>query len=573
MAIRNIFEEPLFIDKNKLSNFSFVQNEPTVEQPLFVQAQSTPQFLPQGQQDIIGKGISKVLGYKGFPMIHEPTLTEDKKVVWEKAPEEKQLYYDPAVITGVKAVGKVPKAAQTFKALVTRIANDLNSSLFNYKTISPTTFQQLTPSFQSFKRVNNKWRYIQSEKSKGIQLQPLPDEEDLRKMNLLEKADKLGLLDKNVNYPRLDSSGPYFNQLKKIQEKNIIRGLQEERIANLKFEREEKQIDKFLRQIEKNPEMNATQEWLSRWTSGDIELEMPSEKVISYLEKGSFKSSTPIKLYRGTIIEEKLSDIGKKYSSWTTSRRVAENFSKAETQFGGFHFNTLGGQLRQKEMQKIYEITVNPKDILVEFNKLPRSLRKIGLDASMGGTEREVILKPGFKPIIEKERKGMPVEAFAGLGIGAGIQKALEKVIPSKEIKINNATNRNSAYYQGNLKDAIAQNETGTIPQEKKYTYSKLSGSRILGRDLGKYQITTAELKVYSPKYLGKEVSAKEFIDNPQLQEIYMDNKIKDWINKGYTDEQILAYHRGGQNVNINEPHIQEYIKKGTTTFQQLNQK
>ena len=92
---------------------------------------------------------------------------------------------------------------------------------------------------------------------------------------------------------------------------------------------------------------------------------------------------------------------------------------------------------------------------------------------------------------------------------------------------------------------AIAHNETRGV--EKPYELRKPSGSKSLGDDMGKYQITEGELKTYAKRFLGKTVSASEFMKSPELQDRYIKNKIE-WLHKnyGWTIDEILAAHRGG---------------------------
>lgn len=122
------------------------------------------------------------------------------------------------------------------------------------------------------------------------------------------------------------------------------------------------------------------------------------------------------------------------------------------------------------------------------------------------------------------------------------------------------------------IRDAIALNETSIIPEAKKYTFTRFSGIKALGRAMGKYQITEGELKDYAEKYLGQKVTAKQFLNSPALQDKYMLAKIERLRSElGMTDDQIFAAHFGGINYNINRKSVQEYIKRGLNHLNNLS--
>ena len=142
-----------------------------------------------------------------------------------------------------------------------------------------------------------------------------------------------------------------------------------------------------------------------------------------------------------------------------------------------------------------------------------------------------------------------------------GVNKALEKIaskpytyIKKKEIK--------PKYSVKQLADAVAYNETGIIPKGKKYSYFKYSGKPELGDDLGKYQITEGELAGDSKKYYGRKLSREEFLNNPRIQDAYIFRKIQYLRKKGYTDEQIFKFHRGGIHVNLDSEKVVKYANK-----------
>jgi hypothetical protein len=92
----------------------------------------------------------------------------------------------------------------------------------------------------------------------------------------------------------------------------------------------------------------------------------------------------------------------------------------------------------------------------------------------------------------------------------------------------------------------IAFVETNTVPEDQKYSFRKPSGSKSMGDDIGKYQVTEGELASYADVFLGREVSADEFAASPEIQEEYMSKKVKKLRGDGLSDKEIAAFHRAG---------------------------
>lgn len=120
---------------------------------------------------------------------------------------------------------------------------------------------------------------------------------------------------------------------------------------------------------------------------------------------------------------------------------------------------------------------------------------------------------------------------------------------------------------------AIANNETGI--EKKPYSFHQSSGEKALGQALGKYQITSAELKTKSKQFLGKLVTDKEFLSSPTLQDKYMEAKIRWLQSKGYSDAQVIAANRGGFSDFRNKDAIvskyKDYVDKGIAFLQGKN--
>lgn len=103
------------------------------------------------------------------------------------------------------------------------------------------------------------------------------------------------------------------------------------------------------------------------------------------------------------------------------------------------------------------------------------------------------------------------------------------------------------AFDRDRLLYALGMSETSIIPEEQRYSSSQFSGKPKLGDALGKYRVTENELKHYSPRYLGIEVTRKEFLENPGLQDRYVLNKFKTLTEKDkYTLEQVADIHNKG---------------------------
>jgi muramidase (phage lysozyme) len=103
-----------------------------------------------------------------------------------------------------------------------------------------------------------------------------------------------------------------------------------------------------------------------------------------------------------------------------------------------------------------------------------------------------------------------------------------------------------TGYSSQEIADAIANNETGSLKGKDPYSFSKPSGVKAYGKDLGKYQITSARLKEMSKQFLGRTVTDKEFLANPKLQDAFIIAQINWQKAHNMTDAQIFATHRAG---------------------------
>jgi hypothetical protein len=98
--------------------------------------------------------------------------------------------------------------------------------------------------------------------------------------------------------------------------------------------------------------------------------------------------------------------------------------------------------------------------------------------------------------------------------------------------------------------DAIAWAETRGVKTDP-YMFSKFSGSKTQGDDIGKYQVTEGELRSYAQRYLGRDVGdineyIKMFRSTPSAQEEYMEKKVQALLARGNTPQQVADIHRRG---------------------------
>lgn len=135
---------------------------------------------------------------------------------------------------------------------------------------------------------------------------------------------------------------------------------------------------------------------------------------------------------------------------------------------------------------------------------------------------------------------GASALGVAALGVSNKIKKDVSEIkkITDEQIAIRDKRSMDA------IKSAISFNESSKTGDP--YKFRKQSGIKKYGEDLGKYQITTAKLNENSKRFLGRQVSPDEFINNPKLQEKFIESEINFLLNKSYTLPQIFAAHRSG---------------------------
>lgn len=173
-----------------------------------------------------------------------------------------------------------------------------------------------------------------------------------------------------------------------------------------------------------------------------------------------------------------------------------------------------------------------------EAAKMPRrvfSTKEGALDALKEALQAKKSLKGGAS-----------IGAVLGGGAVASTAALASMLMPKNEVEYKRAPEpeKPKADVDGML-EALAYNETGGV-KEDPYKYRQFSGSDKFGDDLGKYQVTEAELTSYGEKFLGKKVTADEFVESPALQEKYMRAKLEFLIAEGLSEEGAIAMHSQG---------------------------
>lgn len=209
-----------------------------------------------------------------------------------------------------------------------------------------------------------------------------------------------------------------------------------------------------------------------------------------------------------------------------------------------------------------------PKDYLgmnmKELERLAKEQNYPLYDKLIKNVDSQIGIEDKLKAIanIYSELQKNKFKNLAGAPVGLGIMGTSNQDIKfgEKDIKETKTglgkykyerTQEPTAFDGDSLIKAIANNETGTTTIKNPYTFSKWSDpmkgpKSKYGKDLGKYQITSARLKEKAEAFLGKKVSDEEFLKNPSLQDKFMKEEILWLKNLGLTPEEILAVHRHG---------------------------
>jgi hypothetical protein len=99
------------------------------------------------------------------------------------------------------------------------------------------------------------------------------------------------------------------------------------------------------------------------------------------------------------------------------------------------------------------------------------------------------------------------------------------------------------------IKETIKYMESrgeGAKGEGQDYSFSQPSGIEAFGDALGAYQITEAKLRENSRRFLGKNITKDEFLNNPELQDKYIESQIKFLLDRGFKTNSLFSAHRGG---------------------------
>lgn len=99
----------------------------------------------------------------------------------------------------------------------------------------------------------------------------------------------------------------------------------------------------------------------------------------------------------------------------------------------------------------------------------------------------------------------------------------------------------------GEIKKQIAFRESGV----SKTPYAAVNKNKNGTTDYGKYQVNSTKLKENAKTFLGKDVTPKEFLASPALQEKYMDATIQHLKDLGVTklDTMLVLHHLGYSDI------------------------
>lgn len=156
---------------------------------------------------------------------------------------------------------------------------------------------------------------------------------------------------------------------------------------------------------------------------------------------------------------------------------------------------------------------------------------------------------PKAKSKYSKADKNLPNIAYGAAPFGvAGVIdkiKGLGKETYQREPEPVQQKPDNTPELVSQIANAETRGETDPY-KTKKWSDRKLGPASPLGRDLGKYQITSARLREKSKEFLGKKVTDEEFLNSPELQDKFITEQVKWQKKNGLSDDEILATHRRG---------------------------
>jgi hypothetical protein len=151
--------------------------------------------------------------------------------------------------------------------------------------------------------------------------------------------------------------------------------------------------------------------------------------------------------------------------------------------------------------------------------------------------------------------------------IGSTIADALASVT-NYQVPATNPPVAQDVLSPERIKSEIAFRESGTSAEP--YKTVGVTG------DYGKYQVSLPTLNTWAKKFLGKTVSADEFLNDPLLQEKFMEETIKHLASNGAKslDAFLILHHRGWGNFSAKRirdlkqtAEVQKYLNNRRSTI------
>lgn len=203
----------------------------------------------------------------------------------------------------------------------------------------------------------------------------------------------------------------------------------------------------------------------------------------------------------------------------------------------GNNDNVYSAEDLASEFYDLKESYKNAKDLLVDLNKEFKRLGSGSLPGFAG--QKELGVAAALSPL-----------GILGANKMSSMGKETYQREPDTETKAQQEPETTPETQKvEQLASQIARAETRG--EKDPYSVAKWSDRTLgpaspLGKDLGKYQITSARLREKSKAFLGRVVSDIEFLASPELQDRFIKAQVEWQLKHGLTPEQVLATHRRG---------------------------
>lgn len=302
---------------------------------------------------------------------------------------------------------------------------------------------------------------------------------------------------------------------------------------------------------------------------GDFSVWSLNDSAMSNLNKDNLKVG--VEIHRGNtqenwIITDVLGD-GK-------FKAVSKDVLERETEEAGYAFDTIKDMNEALDLASgRYESYIEQFDISGKVdtnNPIYKFYEKdLGRYLKSKFNAKQITDPQGvnwFEVDVKPEWANKPVEAFGFttpeqmlkmggiLGAGTVLGTGLASLLPNNVSEINTAATEEEIKKDLNKVAPINKNKMLEVfryqesrGEKNPYSFFQYSGRPELGDALGAYQVTEGELETYAKRYLGREVSRDEFLNNPKIQDEYMIGKIRYMEEEmGFTIDEIFGAHRGG---------------------------